>query len=477
MATLHVPRWCERGCACQAACIQKFADDKILAKGVEQFQSHTGAMGSQERRSYMFNIMKGMVQKDDGLRCPVQRYKFMGHDVCSDAFYILTRTSKTMISKLVASLLAGAETPPDDGRAHREDRHKPCFEIVNSFFYWVYQHMAEPLAEGATAEDVPEDMDDSTVAELEAQAASMHFEPYQEWIYSANPFVAQGIPQQEREQRWLHPMSIADLYEQFLYMYADHPDKGSVSSTVFYLCWKKNWQGTLRIHRKTQHAKCDTCIKFKKWRKDAKSEAQKSAVNAGYNTHLRSVFRDRQLGTSMAVHSEMSMAPGTTIPESGRTIYLCIDGMDKQKYQVPRNMDLGKQWESAWRPELLNTMVLCHGVADLFYVASCDQKKDSNHQLSVLTHSLQEITKVLEEKQLPLPAHISIQQDNTTREGRNQWTMLWAAHLVGSNRFRSVTWCFYQVGHTHNEVDAAFARVSHVFNTAPEPLECPEELG
>ena len=89
-------------------------------------------------------------------------------------------------------------------------------------------------------------------------------------------------------------------------------------------------------------------------------------------------------------------------------------------------MDLGKQWESAWRPELLNTMVvLCHGVADLFYVASSDQKKDSNHQLTVLTHALEEIASIVEEKCLPMPARLSIQQDNTAREGRNQWTMLW----------------------------------------------------
>ena len=258
-------------------------------------------------------------------------------------------------------------------------------------------------------------------------------------------------------------------------MWADHPEKTTVSSTVFYLCWKKNWQGTLRIRRKTQHAKCDVCIRFKKYRKQAASESQKSTVNAGYNAHLRSVFRDRQLGTSMAVHSEMSMAPGTTIPESSRTIYMCVDGMDKQKYRVPRNMDMGKQWEAAWRPELLNTLVLCHGVADLFYVASCDQRKDSNHQLTVLSHALKAIADIVAEKSLPMPGHVCIQQDNTTREGRNQWTMLWGAHLVASGLMSSVTFAFYQVGHTHNECDQAFARVAHTFNTADRPLESPED--
>ena len=114
----------------------------------------------------MFNILRGMVQKDGGLRSHVQNYKFLGQGVCASAFYILAGSSKTMVSKLVDSLLAGAEVPADDGRSHRKERQKPCFEIVNAFFHWVYQHMAEPLAEGL-ADDVPEEMDDPTAAELE----------------------------------------------------------------------------------------------------------------------------------------------------------------------------------------------------------------------------------------------------------------------------------------------------------------------
>ena len=106
---------------------------------------------------------------------------------------------------------------------------------------------------------------------------------------------------------------------------------------------------------------------------------------------------------------------------------------------------MGKQWEAAWRPELLNTLVLCHGLADLFYVASCDQRKDSNHQLTVLSHALKAIADIVAEKSLPMPGHVCIQQDNTTREGRNQWTMLWGAHLVASGLMSSVTFAFYQV--------------------------------
>ena len=70
-------------------------------------------MGTQERRTYMFNILRGMVQKDGGLRSHVQNYKFLGQGVCASAFYILAGSSKTMVSKLVDSLLAGAEVPAE----------------------------------------------------------------------------------------------------------------------------------------------------------------------------------------------------------------------------------------------------------------------------------------------------------------------------------------------------------------------------
>ena len=71
---------------------------------------------------------------------------------------------------------------------------------------------------------------------------------------------------------------------------------------------------------------------------------------------------------------------------------------------------------------------------------------------------------MLRERGSQLPRHMIIQSDNTTRETRNQNLMKWAAHLICSEIFDSITFCFYKVGHTHCEVDQRFSVLAHCLN-------------
>lgn len=73
---------------------------------------------------------------------------------------------------------------------------------------------------------------------------------------------------------------------------------------------------------------------------------------------------------------------------------------------------------------------------------------------------------ILNRRGLPLPAHVVLQADNTCREQRNQWLLLWGGTLLLKNLFRSVSYTFYTVGHTHNEVDQRFAVVRAALNRA-----------
>jgi len=73
-----------------------------------------------------------------------------------------------------------------------------------------------------------------------------------------------------------------------------------------------------------------------------------------------------------------------------------------------------------------------------------------------------------------LPAHVVIQADNTCREGRNQWQIMFASWLIRSGLFSSVTLAFYRVGHTHNEVDQRFIVVANALNRA-KVLQTPQD--
>ncbi len=78
--------------------------------------------------------------------------------------------------------------------------------------------------------------------------------------------------------------------------------------------------------------------------------------------------------------------------------------------------------------------------------------------------ALERASEMLRERGSQLPRHIIIQSDNTTRETRNQNLLKWAAHLICSEIFDSVTFCFYKVGHTHCEVDQRFSVLAHCLN-------------
>jgi hypothetical protein len=84
-------------------------------------------------------------------------------------------------------------------------------------------------------------------------------------------------------------------------------------------------------------------------------------------------------------------------------------------------------------------------------------------------------TALLRERGLPTPPTLIIQADNTCRETRNQFLVLWASQLVSSSTFRAVQFSFFQTGHTHNQVDARFSQMVHHLQQA-QVIETPKEM-
>ena len=206
----------------------------------------------------------------------------------------------------------------------------------------------------------------------------------------------------------------------------------------------------------------------------------------------------------------------------------CWRTFSEAKYKCPRNLSSSKEFSTAFRPSLHVVGCVVHGVIEIFFICHADVQKSSNTNITLLCrhlwglpwnsvhyydapwlklkniiqspmviinplpslcqalHNLAsiswdpgralEITKeVLARRQLKLPHHIAIQTDNTTREQRNSWTMLWSGWMVGQNIVTSLEECYYRVGHTHNEVDQRFWVISSALSKETR-LECPEDI-
>ena len=59
-----------------------------------------------------------------------------------------------------------------------------------------------------------------------------------------------------------------------------------------------------------------------------------------------------------------------------------------------------------------------------------------------------------------LPRHFHLQMDNSAKDNKNQTMIAFASELVKRGIFETVTLCFLMPGHTHEDIDAVFSRVS-----------------
>lgn len=67
------------------------------------------------------------------------------------------------------------------------------------------------------------------------------------------------------------------------------------------------------------------------------------------------------------------------------------------------------------------------------------------------------------------------QADNTAREHKNQYLVIFSAYLVASGRADSVSNHFFIVGHTHNRVDQRFSVIGGALKKSPQ-LQTPQDF-
>lgn len=95
-------------------------------------------------------------------------------------------------------------------------------------------------------------------------------------------------------------------------------------------------------------------------------------------------------------------------------------------------------------------------------------------QMTLISRALDIGKRILDGRGVAMPQNLVIQADNTTREQRNQYSMMFIAWLTSRGIFRSAGEMFYEVGHTHNEVDQRFVLVRTALGRA-QVLQTPED--
>ena len=315
-------------------------------------------------------------------------------------------------------MVSGAREAPVDGRSTRQHRNRSAERSVDGFFASLHQYVAKPLAEGALLSG-PEEVDGEIEVDLEdalADKDTCEMDDYSQWI-KGHPVAA--IELAGEGKKWINHCRLSDLYMQYKFNFTPSAELEDPAGTaIFYKVWREKWKGFIRIRRASQHSRCAECVKYCVYRQKAKTEQERNAIQEAYNSHLAQVFADREQGRRLAFLFEMSCRINSSIPPSKRVLYLQVDSMDQAwrsifstshqetetipckshtdcfaapffgqaKFKCPRFGPTlrSKLEEKLWRPTLVNVGIILFGLSELYYLADCVDKKDSNNQATVL---------------------------------------------------------------------------------------------
>ena len=146
----------------------------------------------------------------------------------------------------------------------------------------------------------------------------------------------------------------------------------------------------------------------------------------------------------------------SAVARSVSQLSLIVDGIDQAKFRLPRVLDRGHALDTLLRPALHVQGVWCNGFGYHMAVSDADVKKDTNNNIETIARMLSSV----KDKYGGLPMGLHIQQDNTSRECKNQFMLSWAAKLVALGVFSWVTLAYLITGHTHENIDATFGQIT-----------------
>ena len=249
------------------------------------------------------------------------------------------------------------------------------------------------------------------------------------------------------------PMTWEEVYD----MYRVTPDATYQKAHLNLVrrVYKEYWEPTLGFRSIGQHARCATCARLAKTRRDSPDIDERKSADVEYKAHWKNGFAMRRVDMRFSRLSVASCEPGCTLPN--RCLHIRIDGLDQAKGRCPRNLENSKDWSQLWRPQLHIVGVTVEGLFEQHWVMDADVPKDSNMECTCLSLALDKAKDLLAQKGLRLPEFISIKYDNTGREGKNQHVAKWMSWIQHSGIARQVQDGCGEPGHSHDPQDQRFS--------------------
>ena len=289
-------------------------------------------------------------------------------------------------------------------------------------------------------------------------------------------------------------------YEMFLLYRADRNarDEQPACFATFWSCWQQEYSAVLRFLKKSQHAKCNVCERYKAHLKRSTIPQDRLFWSKHYAGHLLAQYRDREeyyKERAWARHCAAEALGPWRLGPGTLTACLILDAMDQAKFACPRHLAGAKDLQAERRPRLHTIGLICHGhfqaapapdqqlgllraaalsgaimyiyVHIYIYNLSCPPseagfitdstvRKDSDLWCEGVAQALQMLAKSCKEKNLPFPSRLVVQCDNAS-DNKCQHSFKVLMALVASNSglakgVTEVVASYLRSGHTHEDI-------------------------
>ena len=438
------------GECCSMACLANIAQDPVLQAKMQEIEVGLAEANPHDRDKLQYDCMRLWQRAESGWR----RFSAWGREpVCKSALQRILGLGNTKYPKFCKALAEGFKDPPQDMRRtqHQKSLSKTATEAItaaNTLLSWVYENMAEHLAES-----------DSFVKAKKSLASARGAPTSFVWQNAQGPTVV----------KWLPPgTTLSELKE---YSVVFNPDVTATSFSTFSRVYHTQWQDWLKIRAEGQHSKCNDCAKLKAWRRQCISKEDCDLVQKQLQEHIASMKEDRRVDGVINSQAQQS-AKGEVADPDKTVLSLTIDGMDSAKFKIPRRLEATKAFQGLWRPECRFIGCLAEGISENFFIGDCDLVKDSNLDLTLISHVVHEAQAELERRGVAMPAVLRLHSDNASAELKNQVCFKYCAWLIHRHLFKEIVVSMFRVGHSHGKIDQRFSECRSILVDTPN-LETP----
>jgi hypothetical protein len=218
---------------------------------------------------------------------------------------------------------------------------------------------------------------------------------------------------------------------------------------TFYSVWqdKTNRLDNYCCRRFIPFAKCDVCVEFRK------REALESCAMAREKLHELQALHIQDIKNERSVYMGNV---GRAVMRPDKYLSMIIDGADQADFALPHSKERSHASEAAWKLQLKLYGVIVHGVGVWAFTVPPHIAQGNNITIQAIWYTLLAIVKMKGK----LPPTLYLQLDNTSKQNKGRFLKAFLGILVLVGIFRRIIIGYLPVGHTHEDIDQLFSRIS-----------------